>query len=233
MVDAMLLRYNYYMGNRGPKPKGQVNTKWRPELAYAVGLITTDGSLSSDGRHFDLTSKDIEQLENFKKCLGLKVKIGYKLPRKGSEKIGRVQFGDVLFFKFLLGIGLTPAKTKTVVNIDVPKKYFFDFLRGHHDGDGCFYSYWDPRWKSSFMYYLTFISSSKKHLVWIRSNLEILISVKGTINTTHGGSVYQLRFAKSESLKILKKLYHSKNLVCLSRKRLKIEKALSIVGEKL
>jgi len=221
------------MKKRGLKPKGQVNLKWSPEFAYAIGLITTDGSLSNDGRHFDLTSKDEEQLINFKKCLGLKVKIGYKIPKKGGRKVSRVQFGDVLFFKFLLGIGLTPAKTKTVGKIDIPKKYFFDFLRGHHDGDGCFYSYWDPRWKSSFMYYLTFISASEKHLIWIRSNLTTSTSVKGTINSIASDSMYQLRFAKSESLKILKKMYYSKKVICLSRKRLKIEKALSIVDEKL
>jgi len=221
------------MRSRGAKPKGQVDLRWTPEFAYAIGLITTDGSLSNDGRHFDLTSKDKEQLENFKECLGLKVRIGSKSPKKDGEKVARVQFGDVLFFRFLLGIGLTPAKTKTIGSLDIPKKYFFDFLRGHHDGDGCFYSYWDPRWKSSFMYYLTFISSSERHLIWMRSNLMKYIGVKGTINSIAGGSMYQLRFAKSESLKILKKMYPSRGTVCLSRKRLKIEKALSIVGEKL
>lgn len=39
------------------KPKGKP-VKWSPKIAYAVGLITTDGSLSKDGRHIDLTSKD-------------------------------------------------------------------------------------------------------------------------------------------------------------------------------
>ena len=50
MVDAITLRYNV------------PHMKWTSELAYAVGLLTTDGSLSKDGRHIDLTSKDVEQL---------------------------------------------------------------------------------------------------------------------------------------------------------------------------
>ena len=33
---------------------------WTAELAYAVGLITTDGNLSSDGRHLGIPSKDRE-----------------------------------------------------------------------------------------------------------------------------------------------------------------------------
>lgn len=51
---------------------------WTPELAYAVGLITTDGSLSSDGRHIDFTSNDKELINTFKKCLNLKNKIRKK-----------------------------------------------------------------------------------------------------------------------------------------------------------
>ena len=75
------------MGKRGAKPKGKVNIKWSPEFAYAIGLLTTDGCLSTDGRHFDFTSKDKEQLVNFMKCLGIKVKIGYKTSGYSGEKI--------------------------------------------------------------------------------------------------------------------------------------------------
>ena len=41
------------------------NVSWNKNLAYAVGLITTDGCLSKDGRHIDLTSKDINLLKDF------------------------------------------------------------------------------------------------------------------------------------------------------------------------
>jgi len=32
--------------------------KWTPDLAYAVGLLVTDGNLSGDGRHITLRSKE-------------------------------------------------------------------------------------------------------------------------------------------------------------------------------
>jgi len=219
------------MGKRGPKPKRKEPLRQTPELAYAVGLLVTDGCLSSSGRHIDLTSKDVEQLNNLKKCLEIKTKISYKTSSYTNKKYPRLQFSDVVLYKFLESIGMTPAKTKTIGKLDIPDKYFFDFLRGHHDGDGCFYSYWDPRWKSSFMYYLTFISASKKHVLWLQDKIKVLLVVAGRVNKN--GSLYQLRFAKKESLKILKKMYPNKNVVCLSRKRLKIEKALGIVGESL
>ncbi len=48
------------------------------DFAYVIGLITTDGSLSKDGRHLNLTSKDIDQIQTFKRILNLKNKIGIK-----------------------------------------------------------------------------------------------------------------------------------------------------------
>ena len=49
---------------------------WSPELAYAIGLIATDGNLSKDGRHISFRSSDLEQIKNFQRCLQLSNKIG-------------------------------------------------------------------------------------------------------------------------------------------------------------
>src|SRR3989344_1701616 len=149
------------------KPLGKVKIVWSPGFAYAIGLLVTDGNLSKDGRHIDLTSKDKEQLLNYTKSLGIKVKITSKHSGAGNKHL-RVQFGDRLFYDFLMSIGLMPNKTKIIGAVKIPNNYFFDFLRGHFDGDGTFYSYWDPRWKSSYMYYTVFISASKKHIPWLR-----------------------------------------------------------------
>jgi len=215
---------------RGPKPKGTVEIKWSPNFAYAIGLLTTDGCLSPDGRHIDLTSKDEEQIHNFINCLGLKNKIGIKFA--GNKKItsNRVQFGDVLFYKFLLDIGLTPNKSKVLEEIKIPEKYFFDFLRGHFDGDGTFYSYIDKRWKSSFMFYMVFVSASEKHINWLRNKIKNLLKTSGSIVKSKNNSCYQLRYAKKESLKLIDKIYYSKNIIFLKRKSLKINKVLSIIS---
>lgn len=220
------------MGKRGPKLKEIISLEWSPGLAYAVGLLVTDGSLSKDGRHIVFVSKDIEQLTNFSKALGGrkftvdKTKSGYT-----GQYVPRIQFSDVAFYGFLLSIGLTPNKTKTIGEVLVPKEYFFDFLRGHHDGDGYFYSYFDPRWKASFMYYLGFISSSKQHIDWIRKQLKGSLGVCGHITQDQKKSVYLLKYAKKEGLQILKKMYSDEKAICLSRKKLKIIEALGKIGQ--
>ncbi len=212
------------------RPKNKVKIVWSANFAYAIGLLTTDGNLSSDGRHFDFTSNDLEQLKNFKRCLGIKNKIGRKFSSYSGRKIARIQFGDVKFYRFLLDIGLMPNKSKTLRALDIPDKYFFDFLRGHFDGDGTFYSYWDPRWRSSFMFYTVFISASKHHIKWLREKIFQMLNIKGHITKSRYDSVYDLKYAKKESLKLLRKLYYSNGIVFLKRKHLKIRKALSIIG---
>ncbi len=219
------------MGKRGPKPKHLISTEWSANLAYAVGLIASDGSLSKDRRHISLVSKDIEQIENFNKCLGINLKPGKSYVGNVFSAY-RLQIGSVLFYEFLVSIGFTPAKTKTIGIINVPNEYFFDFLRGSFDGDGCFYSYWDPRWKSSHMFYTEFISASRAHIEWIQNTVILLSGIKGAFSIDSKVPMYRVRYAKKESLEIIKKMYYSHDVVSLSRKRLKIKKALEIEIER-
>ena len=178
------------------KPLGKVKLEWSSEFAYAIGLIVSDGSLSKDGRHITLVSKDNEMIDNFRKCLGISNKTESHTSGHTEKKNFRIQVGDRIFYDFLVEIGLMANKTKILKEISIPKKYFADFLRGHFDGDGTFYSYWDPRWKSSFMYYTGFVSASRNHIEWLRGELNILCGVKGHCAEKPSGSVYQLRYAK-------------------------------------
>lgn len=210
------------------KPLGKVSTKWSTNLAYSIGLIATDGCLCKDGRHINLTSKDIDQIRTFKKCLGIKNKVGLK--NSGfvkNKKYYNLQFGDVKFYKFLIDIGLTPAKSKTLGRLKIPDKYFSDFLRGALDGDGTFYSYWDKRWASSFLFYMTFISASMTHLKWLQKKIYLLYGLKGHTNRSNNVA-YQLRYAKNEAEVIIKNIYYSKTIPRLKRKFVKVRKALKI-----
>jgi hypothetical protein len=213
------------MGKRGPQPKKTINDSWGPNLAYAIGLITTDGNLSKDGLLVDLTSKDREQLLNFSKCLGVNFTIGNKWNSKGNQCL-RIQFKNRIFYDFLLSVGLTPKKSLTLGKLSIPDKYFFDFLRGCFDGDGCFYSYWDSRWKSSHMFYLIFASASLEHLAWLQEVINKKLNIQGHVTGRSKNVFFQLKYAKKEALEIIKKMYYNPKVVCLSRKKIKIQKAL-------
>jgi len=213
----------------GAHPQNKITIRWSSEFAYAIGLLVTDGCLSSDGRHVDLTSKDKEQLVNFMKCLKIKNKIGFKTSGYHRKRAMRVQFSDVNFYNFLFDIGLMPNKSKVLETIAIPDEYFFDFLRGDFDGDGTFYSYWDPRWRSSYMFYTAFTSASEKHILWMRKEIFQRLGINGHVTKTGKTPMYELKYAKAESLKLIPNMYYNAQVVCLSRKRKKIESALAVV----
>lgn len=220
------------MAKSGPKPKGKVKVRWSANFAYAIGLLVSDGCLSS-GRHIILVSKDVEQLQNFMQALAIVVPIGKTKSGYDGNIAFKIQFSDVLFYDFLESIGLMPRKSKIIGEVKIPERYFFDFLRGSFDGDGCTYSYWDPRWKSSFMFYTCFVSASAKHIAWLRNEIYKELGIRGHMTGDGTSVIFQLKYAKADSLKLLRRMYHSRRVLCLSRKRLKIMKMLATVGERL
>jgi len=220
------------MGLRGPKPKGRVKIIWSSNFAYTIGLIASDGNLSPDGRHFTFKVTDLELVEHFVECLGLQnIKIGtIKIP--GKKVAYRVQFGDVIFYKFLLSIGLMPNKSRILGKILIPEKFYFDFLRGEFDGDGSSNSYWDKRWRSSFLIYLNFTSGSIKFLEWIQETTKRLANVNGHITSNKQikkeNTFYQLKYAKNEAVVLFDKMYYNKQVICLKRKKIKLQEAFEI-----
>ena len=216
--------------NRGSKPKGNVTIKWSSNFAYAIGLIASDGNVSKDGRHITFVSKDREQVENFAKCLDIENKVSLHKSGSTSRNSFRIQFGDVTFINFLKKIGITSAKSKTIWKISIPKEYFFDYLRGEFDGDGSIYSYWDKRWKTSFMFYVCFASASRNHTIWLQNEINSHLNISGHITKSQNSSVFQLKYAKADSVKIIEKMYRDSSNIHLSRKKLKIDKILAIVS---
>ena len=223
------------MAKPGPKPKYR-DFVWSPNFAYAIGLMASDGSLSNDERHLSFVSKDLEQIENFLQCLSLNITISKCAGSfgKGEKLYYRAQWGDVALYEYFLSLGFTANKSLIISALRIPDELFFDFLRGDFDGDGCFYSYFDPRWKSSFMFYLNFVSASKTHILWIKNTVERLCGARGhLVFTNKKNGMWKLAYAKKETLLILSKMYQAADCTCLSRKRLKIEAALRIVNKSI
>lgn len=193
---------------------------WLPSLAYAVGLMASDGCLQKDGRHIDLTSVDKEQLRNFSLALGRELFIGTKFNGRGG--IGyRIQLSDVAFYDFLTGVGLTPNKSKTIGILNIPDIFYPDFLRGLFDGDGSTSGYMDPRWRSSFMFYVTFTSASPTFIDYLRRTNSRLIGVsQGSVRSGKGAQ--SLAYAKQDSHKIAAYMYYKGHNLSLTRKKLKL-----------
>jgi len=212
----------------GARPQRKVRIQWSGNFAYALGLITSDGSLNKDGRHLWFSSKDLELVKNLKNSLKIEAKIGRYA--RGGEKIKRyyrLSFGDIYFYRFLNKLGLFSNKSKTIKKVIIPKHLFSDFLRGLFDGDGTFYSYWDRRWPNSFGFKLSFASASPPFIEWIKKELTKLYGVKGYMHK--GDGVFNLEYVKGDTKKLFEKMYRGKkDPLFLRRKYFKLKDALDI-----
>lgn len=223
-------------------PKAKLPFKeftWTSQLAYAVGLLATDGNLSGDGRHIIMRSSDIDLLEIFKNCLNLNNKIGRT--QNGKVVSYRVQFGNIQFYNWLLKIGLFPAKSYTIREINIPDKFFRDYLRGSIDGDGNICTYVDRyniyrgRGYTTQRLFIRIVSASRKHIAWQRSKIKNITGLSGALIKNnpadeHRVPIWELKFAKKESLQLIDWIYYRPDIPCLERKRKIAQEAIEVIS---
>lgn len=196
-----------------------ISLVWSRELAYTIGLIATDGNLSPDKRHINITSKDEDILLAIRNSLGLTCKIGKKARGASLEKKYSVlNIGSKNFYNFLLSIGLRPNKSKTMGELQVPRKFFGDFLRGCIDGDGSITSSTHPETKLKQLR-VRLVSASTSFLDWIKVEINRQLKLcGGWVYTSPNKTIHTLSYGKQDSIKILKFIYKRKGNLYLKRK---------------
>jgi hypothetical protein len=214
---------------------------WNPNLAYAVGLLVTDGCLSSNNRTVVLVSKDREILENFKTCLNIENRICDHVSGIGNHYL-KIQYGNVQFYDWLLRVGLFQAKSYTIGEIAVPDEFFRDYFRGCIDGDGNIQTYRDEyntykgrRYQTQRLF-IKIVSASEAHILWLQNKIETLAGVRGFITYAkprleNYAPLWGLKFAKKKSIRLIEWMYYSNDIPCLGRKRVIAEKAVEIIAQ--
>lgn len=111
------------------------------ERAYWLGFLLTDGYMCESTKLITiaLQTRDIEILENFKRCLDSDGIV--KLFKSNKNKVKRehvyFRFNNTKIVSDLKKLGMTQAKSYTVEMPEIDDKYFYSFLLGAFDGDGC------------------------------------------------------------------------------------------------
>jgi hypothetical protein len=199
---------------------------WTPTLAYAVGLLATDGC-QTDGRHLAFPSADRELVEILLRSLGKTNKIARVGTRTGGV-VYRTQIGDVLLCRWLLGVGVTPRKSLTLGALVVPDSLIPECARGLLDGDGSIANFTTRPTRKKYpnyyyeRLYVEFNSASRSHLDWLRSKLEPFAQHRGwlivTPATEDRHEYCSLRYGKGASLRLLLQLYRDVSVPRLERK---------------
>jgi len=213
---------------RGPIPFSSVaDIAWTADLAYIVGLFATDGNLSKRSGRLAIMSNDWDLLDLVRCRLELNAVIR---PHRGGygTRCHHLAWSDRHFYDWLARVGLTPAKSLTLGPLAVPDEYFADFFRGCLDGDGSIVTYIDrynTYKNASYVYsrlYVSIVSASPRFIVWLRATVQRLAGVAGSIEVRSSRGrhdVWRLRYAKRESLAVLRWIYYSQDVACLARKR--------------
>ena len=198
---------------RGPGVSRVRETRlaWTADIAYAVGLAATDGSLARTGRHVSFVSKDLEQVESFLRCVN---RPGARIRKDGGAY--RAYFGDVELYRWLAAAGLTPRKSLTLGGLWLPEKLFLHGVRGLLDGDGSIAHYVhapNRRKYPNYRYrrlYVRFYSASRYHLLWLRAQLHKRLGIRGALLRLQREAkhdLFELRYAKYASITLLNQLY--------------------------
>ena len=189
--------------------------EWSETMAYVVGLLATDGCLSSDRRHIILTSRDRALVETFLACLGRPIKYTAGRTRRGKRAY-YAQFSDVAFYDWLLARGLTPRKSLTLGKIDVPDAYFLSLARGLLDGDGSVCVFRNKPTRAKYPNYeyerlwVFFLSASRTHIDWLRGRLRESFGLNGYVERIvrkRRHDLFRLKYGKRESIVLLRLLY--------------------------
>jgi len=200
--------------------------EWTPTLAYAVGLLATDGC-QTDGRHLAFPSADRELVEILLRCRGKTNKITTERTRTGGT-VYRTQIGDVRLCRWLLTVGVTPRKSLTLGPLNVPDELLLECARGLMDGDGGITHFTHAATKKSYPDYryerivVGFNSASRAHLEWLRAKLEPYAEAPGWLGiraaTARRHEFVTLRYGTRDGLRLLPLLYRDHTVPRLERK---------------
>jgi len=180
-------------------------SSWSPEMAYVLGLIITDGCISTTSV-VSLCINDKDLLDKVKEVMGSAHKI---TPSKHQKGLYYYHFAREKLVKDLEKLCVVPKKSLIVKFPEVPQDYLPDFIRGVFDGDGSVF--YDKR-RPKFPLRSKFVSGSKDFIIGLQKSLEFLDMPKRTIyrQRTKNGWNYMFIYDHKDSVKLFRILY--KNL---------------------
>lgn len=186
--------------------------------AYHLGWAFTDGNVCGEQYRIRIRDYDIDVLEN----LNLELNSTYKIYKRGN--CVEIDITNAQFVNNLIDKGCTERKSSTLSFPSIENEYFFDFIKGVFDGDGC-YVCTDKTQK------IGLCSASKDFLCSIRDNLNTY-GIKSYVYFKSGGSYGSLEICAKKSIKMFLDKVLSTNSYFMKRKHKKMEKLLNFVTKK-
>lgn len=197
-------------------------------IAYILGFTTADGTVCNEnGRmrlRYTLQLQDIEILEFIKNELAPNAKIkNYRDNEISLCMNSKYLVNDIYNF------GIMPNKTGKEKLINIPKEYFYDYLRGLFDGDGTVGIY-DKKNSNSKDYRVVIYCSNKQFLEELKifegNNLGNIFGYK----QSNGNMFYCWKIGKMNEIIHLYNNFYCNNNFALKRKKHKMQEIVEYVN---
>lgn len=202
--------------------------------AYFLGFIFADGwviynkearnyefgmELQSGDRYIlDTLNNEIGGVHNITHIEPCQKIINNHVANCGHHDVLRIYSKDIV--EGLMDCGIVPNKTYNYMIPRFPMKYFFDFLRGYIDGDGCYCFHGNN-------VYMSLVCIDKNVLEWIQSILNDYGIVTHIYKDASKRLLYSLNCTnKSGMNKLVNLMYHDNCSLYLTRKYDKIKSLL-------
>jgi hypothetical protein len=190
---------------------------WSNKMAYILGFMFADGSLSENTVAWEIQRRDKNILEK----INASMNSNYPIKVTKKEKYVRLRISNPIIIKDLNRFQLRVKKSREFP--DVPEKFLSHFIRGFLDGDG-----WICVRHSRSEISIGFASGSYQFLNVLVSKLNEIFNLssnnlrKNTKKTKNGklSVCYQINWYCKNAIKLIEFLYDglSKDSLCLGRK---------------
>lgn len=169
------------------------------EKSYWLGFICADGNINKNNNKMTLTSKDLEVIEKFKKCVKSGHQISYyeyldKRTNKIYERYA-IQVTTKPFTTNLINLGVTNKKTNSLNFPNIKEKFYPNFIAGLFDGDGS----------------ICYRKRNNQLLISLISTLEILNFIQDYIRLNFGIKKTKCQIVTNKKNNVYKMLLYEKN----------------------
>lgn len=202
-----------------------------PNMAYILGLIASDGSISKKENliAIQLLATDKEILEKIAKETKVERPLESYIRKETGHEISSFRCWSKAWKDDLSHYGIEPEKTFSLKPpVFLKDEYAIDYIRGYFDGDGSIYYL-----KKTNRVFFEIAGASKAAIDWIQDKLvnqyHIVINKPLKETRPNGTIMYKIKIGDKEEIKKLYNfLYHSDNILFLKRKNDKFKTLLNI-----
>ena len=201
-----------------------------PNMAYILGLIASDGSVSKKENliAIQLLESDKSILEEIRKETQSERPLSMYTRKNTGHIIATFRVWSKSWKDDLAHYGIVPNKTFILKPPELLKpEYRIDFIRGYFDGDGSIYS--NP---SQNKLGVDIVGASKEMMEWIHNELvnhyHLMLPRPATEVLNNGTVMYKVRTNSKEEVKKIYELLYSNGGLCMQRKKRKFETLLNI-----